>query len=111
MNPLWLRLTQCLPLWFAPNLVTCSGLLPLVVILVLCWAYSPTYAEDSPAWLLCAGSLALLFYQTMDAMDGKQARRTQSSSPLGQLVDHGCDCLCLLSHLSQTLAVLIPGPT
>ena len=27
----------------------------------------------------------------MDATDGKQARRTKSSSPLGQLVDHGLD--------------------
>jgi len=25
----------------------------------------------------------------MDAIDGKQARRTNSSSPLGQLFDHG----------------------
>jgi ethanolaminephosphotransferase len=29
----------------------------------------------------------------MDAVDGKQARRTGSSSPLGQLFDHGCDAL------------------
>ncbi len=27
----------------------------------------------------------------MDAIDGKQARRTSSSSPLGELFDHGCD--------------------
>ena len=27
----------------------------------------------------------------MDAIDGGQARRTKSSSPLGQLFDHGCD--------------------
>jgi len=27
----------------------------------------------------------------MDAVDGKQARRTGTSSPLGQLFDHGCD--------------------
>jgi hypothetical protein len=27
--------------------------------------------------------------QTLDAIDGKQARRTGSSSPLGQLFDHG----------------------
>jgi ethanolaminephosphotransferase len=33
----------------------------------------------------------MFFYQTLDAVDGKQARRTQSSSPLGQLFDHGCD--------------------
>jgi hypothetical protein len=26
---------------------------------------------------------------TFDAVDGKQARRTNSSSPLGELFDHG----------------------
>jgi ethanolaminephosphotransferase len=26
-------------------------------------------------------------------MDGKQARRTQTSSPMGMLFDHGCDAL------------------
>ncbi|CAJ1932155.1 unnamed protein product [Sphenostylis stenocarpa] len=30
---------------------------------------------------------------TFDAVDGKQARRTNSSSPLGELFDHGCDAL------------------
>ena len=29
--------------------------------------------------------------QTLDNLDGKQARRTGSSSPLGLLFDHGCD--------------------
>lgn len=28
----------------------------------------------------------------LDEMDGKQARRTGNSSPLGLLFDHGCDC-------------------
>ena len=32
----------------------------------------------------------------MDAVDGKQARRTSSSSPLGELVDHGCDAISLV---------------
>ena len=27
----------------------------------------------------------------MDNLDGKQARRTQNSSPLGMMIDHGCD--------------------
>jgi phosphatidylglycerophosphate synthase len=31
----------------------------------------------------------------MDAIDGKQARKTKSSSPLGQLFDHGCDSFSL----------------
>jgi ethanolaminephosphotransferase len=28
-------------------------------------------------------------YQSLDAIDGKQARRTQTSGPLGELFDHG----------------------
>jgi len=35
--------------------------------------------------------LVFFFYQSLDAIDGKQARRTNSQSPLGELFDHGCD--------------------
>ena len=41
--------------------------------------------------LLCA--LGLFIYQTLDAIDGKQARRTKSSNALGELFDHGCDSM------------------
>ena len=37
--------------------------------------------------------MGIFIYQTLDAIDGKQARRTGSSSPLGELFDHGCDSL------------------
>jgi ethanolaminephosphotransferase len=37
--------------------------------------------------------IGLFTYQALDAIDGKQARRTGTSSPLGQLFDHGCDAL------------------
>lgn len=33
----------------------------------------------------------LFAYQSLDAIDGKQARRTKSATPLGELFDHGCD--------------------
>ncbi|XP_065380789.1 cholinephosphotransferase 1 isoform X3 [Macaca fascicularis] len=48
---------------------------------------------QAPYWtyLLCA--LGLFIYQSLDAIDGKQARRTNSCSPLGELFDHGCDSL------------------
>ncbi len=36
-------------------------------------------------------SFSILFYQTADAIDGKQARKLKLSSPLGQLFDHGLD--------------------
>ena len=44
-------------------------------------------------YTLCG--LGLFTYQALDAIDGKQARRTDSSSPLGELFDHGCDCLSI----------------
>ncbi|XP_010851742.1 PREDICTED: cholinephosphotransferase 1 isoform X1 [Bison bison bison] len=49
--------------------------------------------RQAPYWtyLLCA--LGLFIYQSLDAIDGKQARRTNSCSPLGELFDHGCDSL------------------
>ena len=37
--------------------------------------------------------MGLFIYQSLDAIDGKQARRTNSNSPLGELFDHGCDAL------------------
>ena len=40
-----------------------------------------------------SAALGLFIYQTLDAIDGKQARRTKTSSPLGELFDHGCDSL------------------
>jgi hypothetical protein len=34
-------------------------------------------------------------YSTLDAIDGKHARKTQQSTPLGALFDHGCDALAI----------------
>jgi phosphatidylglycerophosphate synthase len=51
---------------------------------------------------------AEFFYQTMDAIDGKQARRTNTSSPLGQLFDHGCDAIVaavLIHHLCSAVGL------
>jgi ethanolaminephosphotransferase len=45
-------------------------------------------------------------YQTMDNVDGKQARRTGTSSGLGELFDHGIDSLnCTLASLLETAAL------
>jgi phosphatidylglycerophosphate synthase len=50
-------------------------------------------AEQIPGWALFACALGLFVYQTLDACDGKQARRTNTSSQLGELFDHGCDAI------------------
>jgi len=41
----------------------------------------------------------------MDAVDGKQARRTNTASPLGELVDHGCDVLSVGQSFSLSICV------
>jgi ethanolaminephosphotransferase len=72
-----------------------SFLLMLVYAPNLDDALSPDGTENFsiPRWVFLFNGLAMLFYQTLDNMDGKQARRTGSSSPLGMLFDHGCDAL------------------
>ena len=52
-----------------------------------------TFAVQLPTWLMVTGALSIFWYQTLDAIDGKQARRTGTSGPLGQLFDHGCDAI------------------
>jgi phosphatidylglycerophosphate synthase len=44
---------------------------------------------------LIHGKISLKTYITkiLDNMDGKQARRTKTSSALGMMFDHGCDAL------------------
>lgn len=72
-----------------PNVVTLVALIIMASAAVLNGIMSPTLSDELPAWVLLYNAVALFLYQTLDAIDGKQARRTESSSPLGQLFDHG----------------------
>lgn len=58
-------------------------------------AQLPNFEHPAPSWLYLLSGVAVFFYLHMDALDGKQARRTKTSSPLGQLFDHGCDALAV----------------
>jgi len=109
LNGWWLGLAEALPTWLAPNLVTLLGFVPMMLCYVLMWFASPTLEDPAPRSLAMLTSFAVFFYQTMDALDGKQARRTGSSTPLGQLFDHGCDCLACLSHHSVATMLFLPG--
>lgn len=75
--------------WLAPNLVTAIGTLACVFHHIVVAFYATNLDEPLPWWLLVLGGLSVFFYNTMDSIDGKQARRTKASSPLGQLFDHG----------------------
>ena len=103
LNPLWQALTERLPMTMAPNLVTTLGGCHCIVSYIITWIVTAQNGPTAPppVWLLLLNGYCIAVYYTLDCMDGKQARRTQSSSPLGQLFDHGIDCICLLGHLSS----------
>ncbi|CDU24592.1 related to EPT1-sn-1,2-diacylglycerol ethanolamine-and cholinephosphotransferase [Sporisorium scitamineum] len=46
-----------------------------------------------PPWVFYTWAICLFAYQSLDAIDGKQARRTGMAGPLGEMFDHGCDAL------------------
>ncbi|GLH13296.1 Uncharacterized protein GBIM_17884 [Gryllus bimaculatus] len=106
LQPWWNWLVSKLPLWLAPNLITVWGLIVnILTTLILVW-YSPDAKEEAPRWACFACALGLFIYQSLDAIDGKQARRTGTSSPLGELFDHGCDSIStVFVALSACIAV------
>ncbi|KAF2146352.1 uncharacterized protein K452DRAFT_220062 [Aplosporella prunicola CBS 121167] len=84
---------NCFPMSMAPNLITLTGFGFVVAnFLTLLW-YTPTLDVDCPPWVYYSWAIGLFLYQTFDAVDGSQARRTRQSGPLGELFDHGVDAI------------------
>lgn len=114
-----------MPMWLAPNAITAIGLSLMAATVPMAAGYlflhksGPAGASTTEAAVIPAGhtipgymhviiAVVLFLYQTLDAIDGKQARRTRSSTPLGQLFDHGCDAVAaaiLIYHLTSALGL------
>lgn len=111
----WNVAVEWMPMWLAPNAITLIGTIIMVGSLALAFMQiepcGSTGYDVVPAWVHLVTVLSLFAYQTLDAIDGKQARRTQNSSPLGQLFDHGCDALVTAICLSHTILALGLGRT
>jgi len=102
MHPFWNQTVKLCPRWVAPNLLTLVGFLFCFGHFGLLALYdydfrSATYIsggdnqETVPGWAWFLVALFLFLAHTLDGIDGKQARRTGSSNPLGELFDHGLD--------------------
>ncbi|CAO3702973.1 unnamed protein product [Rhizopus stolonifer] len=76
----------------APNMITLLGL-STIGLNILTLFYYTSELEQCPNWVYYTFGAGLFIYQSLDAIDGKQARRTGASGPLGELFDHGCDAL------------------
>ena len=97
------------PRWLAPNLITLIGLALLVGGYLALTLTALDMGGTAPPWAHAAMGAATLLYLHLDCLDGKQARRTGSSSPLGQLFDHGCDALAVNILLVGVAATIDAG--
>ncbi|ORZ37489.1 CDP-alcohol phosphatidyltransferase-domain-containing protein [Catenaria anguillulae PL171] len=102
----WNWAVTLFPMWMAPNLITLIGFgfvwLNLLFILIL----MPDLAGPGPSWIYFSFAAGIWLYSTFDNIDGKQARRTGTSSPLGELFDHGCDALnCSVGAIVQAASL------
>lgn len=86
-------------MWVAPNLLTFLGFM-LTFINYLLFAFydygfkAATQIESNypiPKWVFLVTGINVFVAYTLDGIDGKQARRTGTSTPLGELFDHGLD--------------------
>ncbi|KAJ6236947.1 bb in a boxcar [Anaeramoeba flamelloides] len=65
--------------------------------------------ETLPRYVTIFSPLTIAFYYICDNCDGKQARKTDNASPLGQLFDHGIDCVVGLFVIQNTATTLGVG--
>jgi ethanolaminephosphotransferase len=81
------------PTW-APNSITLAGFAcTLIPHLIIMFSYPHDLKGEVPSWMCLLAAVGQLAYVILDNCDGKQARKTGSSSPLGLLFDHGCDAI------------------
>lgn len=101
MNRVWDFFVALFPRWLAPNVITLLGLAVILSAWLVNVFYDCECSGKAPSFVYFNNALCLFLYMMFDATDGKQARRTKSGSPLGQLFDHGVDSIAatLLSFM------------
>ena len=83
-------------------MITLTGFLCTIIPFGLIFGLFGTNFEGAiPAWWCFLAAVLYFVYRLLDEMDGKQARKTGNSSPVGLMFDHGCDSftaalLCLM---------------
>ena len=109
LTPMNKFLVEFIPTYVAPNTITTIGLSCTALSHLLCLLYSPSFSTPLPPWLCYFAGFILFAYQTIDNLDGRQARRTSSSSPLGLLFDHGVDAINVTISTMVMMAILQLG--
>jgi len=71
------------------------NIVPHVLIAVL---YGSDFTGPLEPWFYIFAGVAYFVYLVADNTDGKQARRTGTSSPMGMLLDHGMDSVVAVTE-------------
>lgn len=71
--------------------------------------YSTDFEGGLDPWFCVFAGVTFFLYMVCDNCDGKQARRTGTSSPLGMLLDHGIDSVTAVINNLILQRVLISG--
>jgi diacylglycerol cholinephosphotransferase len=109
LKPFWNKFVDVFPHWLAPNVITLSGFGFILINIITCLIVSPDFESVHPRWCYFTYALGLFLYQTFDACDGLQARRTGQSGPLGELFDHCIDSLNTTVSLLVFVSVTMQG--
>ncbi len=81
-SPLAEALLKYIPIWWAPNAITLAGTL-LNIFGCLTLILQGEIGSEVVPWTLLFFSFCVFTYQTLDNIDGKQARKTGNSTPFG----------------------------
>jgi len=113
LQPFWEGCAKLLPYvtfnylifkMLTPNMVTLLGLLVMGSSVLMIYSFDNKFEIEMSNFQYIYLAISFLVYQTLDAIDGKHARNTKRSSPLGMLMDHGCDSIInsfVLVHIFQ----------
>ncbi|ETW01153.1 hypothetical protein H310_06755 [Aphanomyces invadans] len=112
LSPLAQRIVDTFfPPWLAPNTITTGGLGLVALSHLILAYYAPTLDGVAPPAAYLFSAAALFWYQVLDVTDGKQARKTGNSSPLGLLFDHGCDAVNVVFSACTMTSTMLMGPS
>ncbi len=98
LEPFWNWCLKFVPLTIAPNLLTLGNLFVSIGIWLMTeFFYAPAMI---PFIIFC-----YFLTSTLDGLDGKQARKINNSSPIGELFDHTVDIITLFCIVRITTII------
>lgn len=87
---IWNYQVRFIPSYVHPNLISLSGFLCVL------YSYILTLRFSTNPFLVLATIALTMSYTNLDSIDGKHARRTGNSSPIGELFDHALDNISMV---------------